>query len=412
MNREATVSLLCHLAGQTEQISVGSFLDEEVPGVAMAGDLRGADTGRQAQVPAPVVRGRGAAHLQGVRSCATSPLPAAFGLSLRQQGAESAIPPTQEESVPRFLKRATLFRGLGSPAVYRPGQLVHFALESVDSPAECVGVVTSLISQVAMDLFEAALEARYRFLHPLDTECQDSPSPSSHVWPLRYSPYPHRVMRQLSADRLTRPHRPRDSVRGQSRTTGDRRERRGGMPEHEGQVLGIVACAAEGVQGLRGGLVAPALARGWRPAIVLTPTAWRWLEDMGEVEPLEKLTGLPVRAESRLPSEARPHPYADAFVVAPATAHFVAKLATGMADNQALTQVSEAIGMPDVPVVVWPSVNAAHTRHPAWEGHIAALRHGGVRLIYGPEVWPLGEPRQAVEGREPPWEAILQTLEG
>lgn len=48
----------------------------------------------------------------------------------------------------------------------------------------------------------------------------------------------------------------------------------------------------------------------------------------------------------------------------------MAKLATGIADNQALTQVSEAIGTVGVPVVVFPRINAAHARHPAWERHI------------------------------------------
>ncbi|WP_327127598.1 flavoprotein [Streptomyces sp. NBC_01727] len=67
----------------------------------------------------------------------------------------------------------------------------------------------------------------------------------------------------------------------------------------------------------------------------------------------------------RLPTEARPHPVADCYVVAPASAKYVAKLATGIAKNQALTQVSEALGTIDVPVVVFPRVNAAHVRRPA-----------------------------------------------
>jgi hypothetical protein len=153
--------------------------------------------------------------------------------------------------------------------------------------------------------------------------------------------------------------------------------------------------------------VEPAIERGWQVTVTLTPTAGRWLRDLGELEPLERLTGLPVRDEPRLPSEARPHPYADCFVVAPASANTVAKLATGFADNQALTQASEAIGTPGVPVVLFPRINAAHARHPAWEGHLAALRRGGVRLVYGPEVWPLHEPRQGPDNPRMPWTAIL-----
>ncbi|MFI9774647.1 flavoprotein [Streptomyces sp. NPDC051956] len=67
-------------------------------------------------------------------------------------------------------------------------------------------------------------------------------------------------------------------------------------------------------------------------------------------------------------------------MVAPASANTVAKLATGLMDNQALTQVGEAIGTLDLPVVVFPRVNAAHARHPAWGGHVEALRAGGVHL--------------------------------
>jgi hypothetical protein len=151
--------------------------------------------------------------------------------------------------------------------------------------------------------------------------------------------------------------------------------------------------------------------RGWRVAVTLTPTAGQWLRMSGETERLEKLTGLPVRDEPRLPREARPHPPVDCYVVAPASANMVAKLATGLMDNQALTQVGEAIGTLGLSVVVFPRVNAAHARHPAWQGHIDALRAGGVRLVYGPAVWPLCEPREALAGRELPWGSVLDAVD-
>ncbi|MER5716132.1 flavoprotein [Streptomyces sp. NPDC002132] len=176
-------------------------------------------------------------------------------------------------------------------------------------------------------------------------------------------------------------------------------------------VLGVVGSAAGGVEALRAGLVEPALERGWRVAVTLTPTAGRWLRMSGEVEQLEKLTGLPVRDEPRLPGEARPHPPVDCYVVAPASANMVAKLATGLMDNQALTQVGEAIGTIGLPVVVFPRVNAAHARHPAWQRHIETLRAGGVRIVSGPEVWPLYEPREAPAGRGLPWGAVLDAVD-
>ncbi|WP_434095122.1 flavoprotein [Streptomyces lydicus] len=176
-------------------------------------------------------------------------------------------------------------------------------------------------------------------------------------------------------------------------------------------VLGVVGSAAGGVESIRAGLVEPAMKRGWHAAVTLTPTAGIWLRMNGEAERLEKLTGLPVRDEPRLPGEARPHPAVDCYVVAPASANMVAKLASGLMDNQALTQVGEALGTIGLPVVVFPRVNAAHARHPAWQRHIEALREAGVRLVYGPNVWPLYEPRDAPPGRELPWAAVLDAVD-
>ncbi|MGW7076919.1 flavoprotein [Streptomyces sp. NPDC054866] len=176
-------------------------------------------------------------------------------------------------------------------------------------------------------------------------------------------------------------------------------------------VLGVVGSAAGGVESIRTGLVEPAMGRGWQTAVTLTPTAGTWLRLNGETERLEKLTGLPVRDEPRLPGEARPHPAVDCYVVAPASANMVAKLASGLMDNQALTQVGEAIGTIGLPVVVFPRVNAAHARHPAWRRHIEALSEAGVQLVYGPAVWPLYEPREAPSGRELPWEAVLDAVD-
>jgi hypothetical protein len=165
------------------------------------------------------------------------------------------------------------------------------------------------------------------------------------------------------------------------------------------------------VETLRRGLVEPAMAQGWRVALTLTPTAGNWLRMIGEVERLEKLTGLPVRDAPRLPGDSRPHPPVNCYVVAPASANTVAKLATGIADNQALTQVCEALGIIDLPVVVFPRVNAAHARHPAWRRHIETLREAGVHLVYGPDSWPLYEPRDAPPGRDLPWPEVLAAVD-
>ena len=121
---------------------------------------------------------------------------------------------------------------------------------------------------------------------------------------------------------------------------------------------------------------------------------------------IEEASGFPVRVDPRSPTERSPHPLVDCYLVAPASANTVAKLALGIADNQALTQVSEAMGICDLPVVVFPRVNAAHARHPLWNSYIDTLRRAGVHLVYGDDVWPLHEPRSA-PGRELPWSAVL-----
>lgn len=175
------------------------------------------------------------------------------------------------------------------------------------------------------------------------------------------------------------------------------------------RTVGLVASAAGGLAELRTGLVKPLLARGLTVAVTVTPTAATWLDAAGETERLAELTGLPVRTQPRLPTDPRPHPQPDVCVAAPATANTVAKLALGIADNQALTVLCENLG--STPTVVFPNVNAAHARHPAWDQHLTVLRTAGVDLVYGDDVWPLFEPRRAPPERTYPWPAILTAVD-
>lgn len=172
--------------------------------------------------------------------------------------------------------------------------------------------------------------------------------------------------------------------------------------------IGVIAASAGGVEHLRQGLIQPLLDRGHRVAVTLTPTAAQWLRAIDEVEPIADLTELPVRSEPRLPGESGQHPQIDVYVAAPLTATSTAKLALGIGDNQALTVLCESITT--VPMIVFPRVNAAHARQPAWSEHIARLQSVGVHLVYGPEVWPLAEPR-AAGPRDLPWHAILATVD-
>ncbi|GAA3874983.1 flavoprotein [Saccharothrix violaceirubra] len=144
-------------------------------------------------------------------------------------------------------------------------------------------------------------------------------------------------------------------------------------------VLALIASAGGGVEHwFVPELARPLAEEGWRLAVTVTPTAARWLEPL--VPDLEALTDLPVRSTSRLPGEPRPHPPADAFVLAPGTANSVAKLALGIADNQALTVLCEGLGR-RAPMVVLVRANDDQLAHPAFDGHLAVLRTAGVRLV-------------------------------
>jgi Flavoprotein len=145
-------------------------------------------------------------------------------------------------------------------------------------------------------------------------------------------------------------------------------------------IVVVVASAVGGVEELRTGLVEPAVRRGWQVGVTLTPSADRWLRADGELPLLASATGLPVRSAPRFPWEESPHPDPDCFAVL-ASANLVAKLALGIADTQASTQVSEAIGGGRVPVVLLPRTNADHAAHPAFPGHLATLRSAGVRVL-------------------------------
>ena len=179
---------------------------------------------------------------------------------------------------------------------------------------------------------------------------------------------------------------------------------------HGVAIIGVIACAAAGVEQLCDELVTPLRVAGHQVPVTLTPTAFSWLSANGEAERIEAATGFPVRGPSRLPWEPRTHPaQLDAIVVAPATFNSTAKIALGLADNQALTVVTESLT--SVPVVLFPLINAAHAEHPAWPAHMAALRAAGVHLIEGPDLWPLYPPRETPPGQALPWKAIFEAAQ-
>jgi phosphopantothenoylcysteine decarboxylase/phosphopantothenate--cysteine ligase len=77
---------------------------------------------------------------------------------------------------------------------------------------------------------------------------------------------------------------------------------------------------------------------------------------------------------------------ADLFVIAPATANTLAKLATGIADNL----VTETALAHTDPLVVAPAMNSRMWAHPATRENISVLRRRGVEIV-GPAEGELGE---------------------
>jgi hypothetical protein len=163
---------------------------------------------------------------------------------------------------------------------------------------------------------------------------------------------------------------------------------RGAAPNVVSKVLGLVASSCGGLDArFRTELAEPAAAQGWRLAITLTPTAAQWLADAGEIDKLQALTDLEVRSESRLPGRPRPHPDPEVFLFAPATANSVAKLALGIADNQALTVLGDVLGNPAVTIAVAYQVQPTRWAHPAWQRHLDALASAGVTASRLLEPW-------------------------
>ncbi len=169
------------------------------------------------------------------------------------------------------------------------------------------------------------------------------------------------------------------------------------------RVLYLVVCAAPPAGDVRI-LVDLAERAGWEPCIIATPRAFQWID----VQALSERTGHPVRSDYKLPGEPDVLPPPDAIIVAPATFNTINKWAAGIADTLALGLVCEGIGM-GLPIVVLPYLNAAQAEHPAFLQSIERLRASGVRVLFGPSVLPLHQPRQGNKDAFP-WHLTLAAL--
>jgi len=147
--------------------------------------------------------------------------------------------------------------------------------------------------------------------------------------------------------------------------------------------------------GVSGGIAAykiPELVRRLREAgadvrCALTPNARSFVAPLA----LEIVSGAPVYGEEYLAAGGHgeeAHIAAaqatDLLLVAPATAHTLAALALGLADNFLLTTALAFRG----PIVVAPAMHAAMWEQPATVARVAELRARGVEIV-GPTVGPL-----------------------
>jgi phosphopantothenoylcysteine decarboxylase/phosphopantothenate--cysteine ligase len=98
--------------------------------------------------------------------------------------------------------------------------------------------------------------------------------------------------------------------------------------------------------------------------------------------------------------------HADVYLIAPATAHTIAKLAHGLADNL-LTSAALAA---TCPVIVAPAMNHHMWEHAATQANLATLRSRGVTVLE-PGTGPLGSPGEFGIGRLPEPPELLAAVE-
>ncbi len=171
------------------------------------------------------------------------------------------------------------------------------------------------------------------------------------------------------------------------------------------QVLYIIACGAPPAREV-GGLIESAQHDGWDVCLIATPSAIRFIDPVA----LERQTGHPVRSDYKEPGTPDVLPSPNAIIVAPATLNTINKWAYGICDTLALGLLVEAIGK-RLPTVALPFTNYAHAAHPAFEENIQKLRSWGIRVLYGPDIYPLHAPGTGSRYLHIfPWHLTLKTV--
>src|SRR5574337_48091 len=120
-------------------------------------------------------------------------------------------------------------------------------------------------------------------------------------------------------------------------------------------------------------------AAGARVRVVMTAAAQRFVSPLTFATPSRQDVLTDDRAqetEATMPHLVAAHE-ADLLLVAPATAHTIAKFAQGLADDL----LSTLFLATTQPVVLAPAMDAAMARHPAVQENLARLRRWGVHLV-------------------------------
>lgn len=171
------------------------------------------------------------------------------------------------------------------------------------------------------------------------------------------------------------------------------------------KVLYLIACAAPPAQQIDR-MIRLALDDEWDVCLLATPSGVRFVDTQAMAE----LTGHPVRSQYKEPDAPDALPEPDAIIVAPATVNTINKWALGICDTLALGILVESIGK-KLPIVALPFTNYAHAAHPAFPESIAKLRSWGVRVLIGPDVYPLHAPGTGGQHVDIfPWALTLEAL--
>lgn len=180
----------------------------------------------------------------------------------------------------------------------------------------------------------------------------------------------------------------------------------------------IVLCVTGGIAAYKAcELTSRLKKRGAEVRVVLTAHAYSFVPPLT----FETLSGNPAYTDAFERKFEIEHvalaKWADAVVVAPATANILAKMACGIADELVSTTLLAATA----PVLVAPAMNAAMWRNPATQANVNALSARGIHFV-GPEsgflacgdadVGRMSEPEQIVNALERMLEPAKRDLEG